>query len=66
MEPASASPVSIPTQEIQVLTASFAAEYGSAAGGQIRIVTKSGGTDFHGALYEYFRNSAMNAKHLDA
>jgi hypothetical protein len=49
------------TQEIQVLTASFAAEYGSAAGGQIRIVTKSGSTDFHGGMYEYFRNSAMNA-----
>jgi hypothetical protein len=49
------------TQEIQVLTADYAAEYGRTAGGQIRIVTKSGGTDFHGALFEYFRNSAMNA-----
>ncbi len=49
------------TQEIQVLTADYAAEYGRAAGGQIRIVTKSGTTDFHGALFEYFRNSAMNA-----
>ena len=49
------------TQEIQVLTADYAAEYGRAAGGQIRIVTKSGGTDFHGAAFEYFRNSDMNA-----
>jgi hypothetical protein len=49
------------TAEIQVLTASFAAEYGGAAGGQIRIVGKSGTTDFHGAAYEYLRNSAMNA-----
>jgi hypothetical protein len=49
------------TQELQVLTANYAPEYGSAAGGQIRVVTKSGGAQFHGALYEYLRNSAMNA-----
>ena len=49
------------TQEIQVLTSNFGAEYGAASGGEIRIVTKSGTTDFHGGLYEYFRNSAMNA-----
>lgn len=49
------------TQEIQVLTADYQAEYGNAAGGQIRIVTKSGTTDFHGSAYEYFRNSDLNA-----
>lgn len=49
------------TQEMEFLTADYSAEYGDAAGGQIRIITKSGGTDFHGALFEYFRNSAMNA-----
>ena len=49
------------TQEIQVMTADYAAEYGRAAGGQIRIVTKSGTRDFHGSLYEYFRNSDLNA-----
>lgn len=49
------------TQEMQVLTADYEAEYGSAAGGQIRLVTKSGTKDFHGSLYEYLRNSAMNA-----
>ncbi|MFZ0591162.1 MAG: carboxypeptidase regulatory-like domain-containing protein, partial [Bryobacteraceae bacterium] len=49
------------TQEIQVLTADYQAEYGRAAGGQIRMVSKSGSTDFHGALYEYFQNSDMNA-----
>jgi hypothetical protein len=48
-------------QEIQVLTSNYAAEYGRAAGGQFRIVTKSGTRDFHGSLYEYFRNSALNA-----
>jgi hypothetical protein len=49
------------TQEIQVMTANYAAEYGRAAGGQIRIVGKSGGHDYHGSLYEYFRNSQLNA-----
>jgi hypothetical protein len=49
------------TQEIQVLTADYAAEYGRAAGGQIRIVTKSGTRDFYGTAYEYFRNSDLNA-----
>ncbi len=48
-------------QEVQILTANYSAEYGRAAGGQIRIVTKTGGRDFHGAMYEYLRNSATNA-----
>jgi hypothetical protein len=49
------------TQEIQVLTADYSAEYGRASGGQIRMITKSGSTDFHGSAYEYFRNSDLNA-----
>ena len=49
------------TQEIQVLTANYAPEYRSAAGGQIRIVSKSGTSQFHGNLFEYFRNNVLNA-----
>jgi hypothetical protein len=49
------------TEEMQILTADYAAEYGRAAGGQIRIVTKGGGREFHGSAYEYFRNSELNA-----
>jgi hypothetical protein len=49
------------TQEVQILTANYNAEYGRAAGGQIRIVTKSGTPEFHGSLYEYFRNEALDA-----
>ncbi len=49
------------TQEVQILTANYNAEFGRAAGGQIRIVTKSGSRDFHGNFYEYLRNSAFNA-----
>ena len=48
-------------QEVQVLTANYSAEYGRSAGGQIRMVTKSGGREFHGSVYEYFRNSALDA-----
>ncbi len=47
--------------EVQILTANYAAEYGRAAGGQIRFVTKSGGRDFHGSFYEYLRNDKLDA-----
>jgi len=49
------------TQEVQILTSNYTAEYGRASGGQIRIVSKSGTRDFHGTAYEYFRNSALDA-----
>ncbi len=49
------------TQEVQILTANYNAEYGRSAGGQVRIITKGGGTKFHGVAYEYLRNAALNA-----
>src|SRR5437899_11643424 len=49
------------TQEVQILTANYAPEYGRTSGAQIRIVTKTGTQDFHGAVYEYLRNDAFNA-----
>jgi hypothetical protein len=48
-------------EEMQVLTADYSAEYGTASGAEIRIVTKSGTRDFHGGMYEYLRNSAAIA-----
>ncbi len=48
-------------QEMQILTTDYEAEYGSSSGGQMRIVSKSGTTNFHATGYEYLRNSAMNA-----
>ncbi|SEF73052.1 TonB-dependent Receptor Plug Domain [Bryocella elongata] len=48
-------------EEMQILTSDYQAEYGSSAGGQIRIVSKSGTRNFHASAYEYLRNSAMNA-----
>jgi Carboxypeptidase regulatory-like domain/TonB-dependent Receptor Plug Domain len=49
------------TQEIQILTTDYAAEYGRSSGGQIRVTSKAGGQDFHGAAYEYDRNTIFNA-----
>jgi hypothetical protein len=49
------------TQEVQILTATYGSEYGRSNGGQIRIVTKSGGRDLHGTFYEFMRNSAFDA-----
>ena len=49
------------TQEVQILTADYAAEYGRTSGAQIRILTRSGGQQFHGAAYEYLRNDVLNA-----
>jgi hypothetical protein len=48
-------------QEVQILTANYSAEYGRSSAGQVRVVTRSGGKDFHGSAYEYFRNSALDA-----
>jgi hypothetical protein len=53
------------TQEVQILTANYGAEYGRSAGGQVRIVTKSGSQQFHGAAYEYLRNAALNSNSWD-
>ncbi|PYS49919.1 MAG: TonB-dependent receptor, partial [Acidobacteria bacterium] len=49
------------TQEVQILTANYSPEYGRASGAQIRIITKTGTPQFHGAAYEYLRNNALNA-----
>jgi hypothetical protein len=49
------------TQEIQILTAAYSPEFGRSSGGQIRILTRSGGQQFHGAAYDYIRNDVFNA-----
>ncbi|HMO81554.1 MAG TPA: TonB-dependent receptor [Pyrinomonadaceae bacterium] len=48
-------------QEFRVQTSSYAAEFGRQPGGQISIVTRSGGNDFNGSVYNYFRNEALDA-----
>ena len=47
--------------EVRVLLNSYRAEYGRAGGGQVQIVSKSGTSSYHGNLYYYGRNEALNA-----
>jgi outer membrane receptor protein involved in Fe transport len=49
-------------QEFQVLTSDFSAEYGRAMGGVVNTVTRSGGNQFHGTGYWFFRNQDFNAR----
>jgi hypothetical protein len=48
--------------QFRMLTTNFAAEYGHSSGAQIEVVSKSGSNQFHGAAWEFWRNSDMNAK----
>jgi hypothetical protein len=48
-------------QEVKVNTNNFTADIGRSAGAVINIITKSGTNNFHGSLYEYFRNDKLNA-----
>jgi Carboxypeptidase regulatory-like domain/TonB dependent receptor-like, beta-barrel len=48
-------------QEFRVQTSSFAPEFGRTPGGQISIVTRSGTNEFHGTIFEYFRNGVLDA-----
>jgi hypothetical protein len=47
--------------QFKVQRSSYTADSGRAAGGQVNVVTKSGVRKFHGTLYEFFRNDALNA-----
>jgi len=48
-------------REFQVNQNGFSAEFGRAGGAVINVVTKSGGNDFHGGAFEYFRDESLNA-----
>jgi hypothetical protein len=48
-------------QEFRVETSSFAPEFGHSPGGQVILTTRSGTNDFHGGVYEYFRNNVLDA-----
>jgi outer membrane receptor protein involved in Fe transport len=51
-------------EEFQVLTNAYSAEFGRSAGGVIQAVTRSGINQLHGSLFEFHRNSALDAKNF--
>ncbi len=57
--------LSIPTvdsiQEFRVITSVPTAEFGKSGGGVVNLVTRGGGKEFHGTLYEFLRNDRLNA-----
>lgn len=48
-------------REFKVLSSNYTAEIGRSGGGAVTIVTRGGGNDFHGTLYEFARNDRFNA-----
>ncbi len=48
-------------QEFKVLTYTYSAEYGERAGPTVLVTTKSGSNQFHGSLFEFFRNTVLDA-----
>jgi Carboxypeptidase regulatory-like domain len=48
--------------EFRILTSNFDAEYGEFSGGQINVITKSGSNAFHGDLFEFLRNTDLDAR----
>jgi Carboxypeptidase regulatory-like domain len=49
-------------QEFKVLTYNYSAEYGERAGPTVLVTTKSGSNQFHGSLFEFFRNAKLDAR----
>ena len=49
-------------EEFRVITNTFDAEYGRNSGAVVNVITKSGTNAYHGDVYEYFRNKALNAQ----
>lgn len=54
------------TQEFKVISNAMSAEFGRSGGGVISVISKSGTNEFHGNLFEYLRNSSLNANEFFA
>lgn len=50
--------------EFRVDSSNYPAEFGTGTAGQISVISKSGGNEFHGGLFEYFRNSALDSRNF--
>ncbi|MBV8051742.1 MAG: carboxypeptidase regulatory-like domain-containing protein [Acidobacteriaceae bacterium] len=53
-------------QEFKVLTYNYSAEWGERAGPTVLVTTKSGSNQFHGSLFEFFRNTKLDARNYFA
>ena len=51
-------------EQVSVLGSDYPAEYGRTSGGVINVATRSGSNSFHGSLYEFLRNSALDARNF--
>jgi len=51
-------------QEFSVLTSNYSAEYGKTSGGVVNAVTHPGTNQFHGSVYEFLRNNALDARNF--
>ena len=51
-------------REFNVLTDTYSAEYGKRAGAQVLVVTQSGTNSLHGSIFEFLRNSALDARNF--
>jgi hypothetical protein len=50
--------------EFSVLTSNYSAEYGRTSGGVVNAITRSGTNQFHGGVYEFLRNNALDARNF--
>ena len=53
-------------EEFRIISNSYAAEYGHSTGGIVALSTRSGTNQFHGSLFEYLRNDALDARNFFA
>jgi hypothetical protein len=53
-------------EEVKLQTSNFSAEYGRFSGPAFNIITKSGSNQFHGGVFEFFRNDALDARNFFA
>src|ERR1700734_3066376 len=65
-EDVNAGPAIIPNldaiDEFRIVTSNFDAEYGEFSGGQISVITKSGNNQFHGGIFDFLRNTDLDAR----
>ena len=60
------SPTPDGTQEFKIMTNSYGPQFGRSGGGVLNVITRSGSNDWHGSLYEFFRNNHLAANNFFA